>query len=100
MPVDKRKVTVKTLLVAVAAPLLVFGVQLVIDGQMVQGAVAVVLGVAAAGVFVAFQEYDIPYEEEIRDLVAEADVTTADVKGATDDLSSQVDDQLTSSGSQ
>lgn len=100
MPVDKRKVTVKTLLVSVAAPLLVFGVQLFIDGQTVQGAVAVVLGVAAAGVFVAFQEYDIPYEEEIRELVADADVTTDEIKGVTDDLSSQVDDQLTSSGSQ
>lgn len=99
MPVDKRKVTIKTLLVSVAIPLLVFGIQMFLNGQPIQGGVAVVLGVAAVGVFVAFQEYDLPYEPEIRELVKSADITTGDVKELTEDVSTQVDDRVTTSGS-
>lgn len=95
MPVDKRKVTIKTLLMAVAMPLVVFGSQMVIDGQTVQGGVVVIAGVAAAGVFVAFQEYDVPYESEIRAMVQRQDITTEDVKGLTEEVSRQVDDRLT-----
>lgn len=91
MPVDKRKVTIKTLLVSVTAPLIVFGMQLLLDGQALQGSVAVVFGVAAAGVFVAFQEYDLPYEAEIRAVVKEADLTTEDVEGLTENVTRQVD---------
>lgn len=94
MSVDKRKVTIKTLLVAVAMPLVVFGTQMVIDGQAVQGGVVAIVGVAAAGVFVAFQEYDVPYEGEVRTLVADADITTDDIQGLTEVIARQVADQL------
>lgn len=98
MPVDKRKVTIKTLLVAVAMPLVVFGVQMLLNGQAVQGGVILVLGVATAGVFVVFQEYDVPYEEEIRTVVENADITTEDVQGLSEAVAEQVDDRIDSSG--
>lgn len=94
MPVDKRKVTIKTLLMAVAIPLIVFGVQMVLDGQVTQGGVVLVLGVVSVGVFVVFQEYDVPYEDEIRDIVRTSDITTEDVKGLAEAISSQVDEQI------
>lgn len=95
MPVDKRKVTIKTLLISVTVPLIVFGIQTVIDGQTVQGGIVLLLGIAAAGIFVTFQEYDVPYESEIREVVKSADITTEDVIDFTGEISDQVDDQST-----
>lgn len=94
MPVDKRKVTIKTLLISVAMPLVVFGTQMIFDGQTIQGGVVVVVGVTTAGVFVAFQEYDVPYENEIRGILKSADITTEDVKGLTQEVSRQVDERI------
>lgn len=99
MPVDKRKVTIKTLLMAVAIPLIVFGIQMFISGQTLQGGVTVVIGVAAAGVFVAFQEYDVPYEEEIRALVKTADITTEDVKDLTEVVARLIEERTDTSSS-
>lgn len=93
MPVSKRKVTIKTLLMAVAIPMFVFAIQLFTNGQPLQGGVAVVIGVAAIGVYVAFQEYDVPYEEEIRDLVKSTDITTEDVKGLSEEVTRQIDER-------
>jgi hypothetical protein len=92
MPVDKRKVTIKTLLMAVGIPLLVFGIQMFISGQPLQGGVAVAFGVAATGVFVAFQEYDVPYEEDIRALIKSTDITTEDVKGLSEEVTRQIEE--------
>lgn len=96
MPVDKRKVTIKTLLIAVAVPLLVYGIEMFIGGQAVQGGVAVAVGVASVGVFVAFQEYDLPYEQEVRDVVKSADITTEDVKDVTGEVADQLEESDTS----
>lgn len=99
MPIDKQKVTIKTLLISAAVPLITYGGQMMIGGQTVQGGVAVALGVASVGVFVAFQEYDLPYEEEVREIVDSADITTEDVKDLTEEVADQIEESNTSTGS-
>lgn len=99
MPIDKQKVTIKTLLISVAVPLITYGGQMMIGGQTVQGGVAVALGVASIGVFVAFQEYDLPYEAEVREVVDSADITTEDVKDFTEEVAEQIEESDTSTTS-
>lgn len=94
MPVDKRKVTIKTLLISASVPLLAFGVERWVANEVTQAAVAFAMGVAFAAVYVAFQEYDVPYEEEIRQIVIDADITTEDLQELSEDMTSQVESDV------
>jgi len=67
------RVAAKTALLAPVGPIEAWGVQQLLGGDPVAGAVAVVFGMALVGIFVALQEYDIPYEAQIIDAIATTD---------------------------
>lgn len=71
MPVKSRRTAAKMLLLAPVAPIQVFAVQKLVNGEPVAGAVALVFGLGLAALYVAIQEYDIPYEDKILDIAAE-----------------------------
>jgi len=71
MPVKKRRTALKAILLAPVAPIEVWGVQELLAGDAVAGAVAILLGMSMVSVYVVVQEYDLPYEDEILAVVAD-----------------------------
>lgn len=69
MPARKSRMALKTALLAPAGSLIAWGVQQAIAGDPVAGGVAAVVGVAFMAGFVVIQEYDIPYESEIVEII-------------------------------
>lgn len=67
MPARKSRTALKTALLAPAGSLIAWGVQQA--GDPVAGGVAIVVGVVFMAGFVVIQEYDIPYESEIVDII-------------------------------
>lgn len=70
MPADKSRAALKTSLLAPGGMLLSWGFQLVVEGDVTTGLVGIVVGVVLVFAFVLLEEYDIPYESEIRGAIA------------------------------
>jgi hypothetical protein len=80
----------KAALLAPVGPIEAWGVQQLLAGDAVAGGVAMLIGVLFVGAFVALQEYDIPYEQEIVELIEQnPDAFSAD---NVEDLSEEVSD--------
>lgn len=73
MPVDNRRAILKTALLAPGGTLMSWGAQMLVDGDPATGGVGMVLGLAFFAGFVLIEEYDIPYESEILELLASQD---------------------------
>ena len=69
MPAHKSRMVLKAALLAPVGPIEAWGVQQLLSGDPVAGGVAMIVGVLFVGAFVAIQEYDIPYEQEIVELI-------------------------------
>jgi len=65
MPARKSRMVLKASLLSPVGPIEAWGVEQLLSGDPVAGAVAMLIGVLFVGAFVAIQEYDIPYEQEI-----------------------------------
>jgi hypothetical protein len=80
----------KAALLAPAGTIEAWGVQQLLSGDPVAGGVAMLIGVVFVAAFVALQEYDIPYEAEIVELIEQnPDAFSAD---NVEDLSKEVSD--------
>lgn len=73
MAVNKQRAALKTALLAPGTSLVTWGMQLLIDGQLYTGGAGVLVGVAFFAGFVLLEEYDIPYEDEIAEMIASQD---------------------------
>jgi len=90
MPAHKSRMVLKAALLAPVGPIEAWGVQQLLAGDAVAGGVAMIVGVLFVGAFVAIQEYDIPYEQEIVTAIANnPDTFNAD---NVEDLSKEVSD--------
>lgn len=69
MATNKSRMVLKAALLAPVGPIEAWGVQQLLNGDPVAGGAAMAIGVLFVGAFVAFQEYDLPYESEIIDLI-------------------------------
>jgi len=86
MPAHKSRMV----LLAPAGTIEAWGVQQLLSGAPVAGGVAMLIGVLFVAAFVALQEYDIPYEAEIVELIEQnPDAFSAD---NVEDLSKEVSD--------
>jgi len=65
-----QRAALKTALLAPSGPVLAWGIQTALAGEVATGLVAVVIGVGMVGGFVVMEEHDIPYESEIIDLIS------------------------------
>jgi len=90
MPAHKSRMVLKAALLAPAGTIEAWGVQQLLSGNPVAGGVAMLIGVVFVGAFVALQEYDIPYEAEIVELIEQnPEAFSAD---NVEDLSKEVSD--------
>jgi len=69
MPAKRNRVALKAALLAPAGPVVAWGVQKMIAGEPLTGAVAVAIGMVFVAGFIVIQEYDLPYEQEIIDAI-------------------------------
>lgn len=69
MPASKSRVALKAALLAPAGTIVAWGVEQLLSGDGVAGLTAMVIGVLFVTGYVAIQEYDLPYEEEIVALI-------------------------------
>ena len=83
----------KTALVAPAATLYAWAVQQATAGAYTTAGVAVVVATLMMGAFVLAQEYDLPYEEEIVDVVDDQ-VTQREVERAGKEASREIADEI------
>ena len=88
MPADKRKMALKAGLLAPAGTILPWGVQKALSGEPVVGTAAIVIGTLFIVGFVAVQEYDLPYEDEIVSIIESQD--PAETADAAQDVSERV----------
>lgn len=93
MPASKRRMALKTALLAPAGTIMPWGVQRLLSGEPATGAAAVVIGAIFIFGFVAIQEYDLPYEQEIVDAIA--DQPPGETAETAKDVSEQVGEQVT-----
>lgn len=93
MAVDSRRAALKTLLLAPVAPIQVWAIRQLVTGEVVAGAVALVIGMAMVGVYVVIQEYDLPYEEEVTTIAQQlvTDSTQQTVEEAVKDVARESD---------
>lgn len=69
MPASKSRVALKAALLAPAGTIVAWGVEQLLSGDGVAGVTAMVIGVLFVTGYVAIQEYDLPYEDEIVALI-------------------------------
>jgi hypothetical protein len=69
MALNTRSAIVKTSLLAPGGSLLSWGIQQLLGGDPYTGAAAVSIGVLLLGGFVILQERDVPYDDEIIEIV-------------------------------
>jgi len=90
MPARKSRMVLKASLLSPVGPIEAWGVEQLLSGDPVAGAGAMLIGVVFVGAFVALQEYDIPYEAEIVELIEQnPEAFSAD---NVEDLSKEVSD--------
>ena len=92
MATNNQRVAIKTALLGPGATLVAWGVQMLINGNPTTGAAGVAVGIAFFAGYVLLQEYDLPYEDEIRSLIAETDTEAATEVGK--DAAEAVSDRL------
>lgn len=86
------RAAVKTALLAPVGTVQAWGIQQILGDDPLAGAVAVVLSIGMVATYVIIQEYDIPYEDAIRELASSSDTDqTADTVA---DVSEQVADEI------
>ena len=69
MPVNGKRAVFKTALLAPGGALIGWAVQQVVTGDLFVGGAGLLVGVLMIGGFVLLEEYDIPYEEEIANVL-------------------------------
>lgn len=90
MPASRTRMALKAALLAPAGTIEAWGVQQLLSGDPIAGGAAMVIGALFIVSYVAFQEYDIPYEAEIVELIEEnPEAFSAD---NVEDLSKEVSD--------
>jgi len=94
MPASKRKMATKAVLLAPVGPIMAWGVEKLLSGEAVTGGVALVIGTAFTLGFVAVNEYDIPYEDEILSVVADQ-TTQGEITDTATEAASRVGDSIT-----
>jgi len=69
MPASKSRAALKAALLAPAGTIVAWGVQQALSGDGVAGVTAIVIGTLFIGGYVVLQEYDLPYEDEIVEII-------------------------------
>lgn len=69
MAVDSKRAVFKTALLAPGGTLIAWSIQQLISGEPFVGGVAFVVGLAFIAGFVVLQERDVPYEDEIAEIL-------------------------------
>ena len=99
MAINSKRAVLKTALLAPGGTLLAWGVQMLINGEPVTAGVACVIGTLLIGGFVAVQEYDLPYEEEVVDVIGDqiGDTTSGEIsdslKGTSEDVADSLEEE-------
>lgn len=88
MPASKEKMALKTALLAPAGAIMPWGIQQLLSGEPAVGATALLIGTIFIAGYVAIQEYDLPYEEEIIDVIESWDAD------ATEDVAKDVSERV------
>lgn len=105
MAIKSSRAVLKTALLAPGGTLLAWGVQKFIAGEPVVAAVGGVVGALLIGGFVLIQEYDLPYEEELVDMIGmqvgsgSSDQISDSLKGMSGDVADSLDENYVSDGS-
>ena len=67
------RAAIKTALLAPVGTVQAWGIQQILGGDPLAGAVAVVLSIGMVAAYVIIQEHDIPYEDAIAELASSSD---------------------------
>jgi len=88
MPTNKSRMVLKTALLAPVGPIEAWGVQQLVAGDPVAGGVSMLIGAVFVATFVAFQEYDLPYESEIISVIEanSENLDAEDVQAVSEDV--------------
>jgi len=92
MPANKSRAALKTALLAPGGTLIAWGVQTAATDAVATGGVGVFVGFVLVGAFVLLEEYDIPYESEIRETASGVDQETVGNVGR--DVAESVGDEI------
>jgi len=98
MSVSKSKTILKTALLAPGGTLLAWGVQQALQGDITVGGVGAAIGLFLVGSFVAIQEHDVPYEDEIVSMIdsymdgSSSDAVSEELKDASGNLADRIND--------
>ena len=93
MPASKTKMAAKATLLAPVGPIMAWGVEQLLSGAPATGATALVIGTLLTVGFVAVNEYDIPYEDEILSIIQQ-NTSQEQVEEAAKDASEYVGEQV------
>ena len=69
MPVNGKRAVFKTALLAPGGALIGWAVQQIVTGDLFVGGAGLLVGILMIGGFVLLEEYDIPYEQEIANVL-------------------------------
>lgn len=97
---DTNRAALKTALLAPSGPLFAWAIQTALNGNVATGVVGCAIGVAMVAGFVILEEKDIPYEDEIREIIGQVDTETAAKEAAREAGERITEATETSSGSE
>lgn len=105
MAIKSKRAVLKTALLAPGGTLLAWAVQMFINGEPVTAGVAGVIGALLIGGFVAVQEYDLPYEDEVVSVIGDqvgdsaSDEISDSLKDSSDDIADSLEEEYGSGSS-
>lgn len=94
MSAETERMAIKTALLAPAGPITAWGVQKFLSDEPFVGAAALAIATMFVAGYVAIQEYDLPYEDEIIEIVSALDPeeTEEAAKDVAEEVGDEVDD--------